>query len=85
MTTQDIKIAGFRLFEATATAMMNVSNGCYSDQAIIDANMPRLVKMVEWLEANNLMADFRVFAGSGIFNRSEMHLFTNKLFSTLNK
>lgn len=79
MTTQEIKTAGFRLFEATAVAMMNVSNGCYSDQKIIDTNMPRLVKMVSWFEENDLMKDFEYFVTSGKFNRSELHFFTNKL------
>ena len=83
MTTQEIKTAGFRLFESTAVAMMNVKNGCREDQKIVDANMPRLIKMVSWFKENDLMADFKYFANSGRFNRSELHFFTNKLFDEL--
>lgn len=83
MTTQEIKTSGFRLFEATAVAMMNVSNGCYADKRIIDKNMPRLVKMVSWFKENDLMKDFECFVTFGEFNRSNLHFFTNKLFNEI--
>ncbi len=85
MTNQEIKIAGFRLFEKTATAMMNVANGCKSDTQIVEANMPRLVKMVEWFKANDLMPDFTHFAYSGTFNVSDIHFYTDKLYEQLVK
>ena len=34
MTTQEIKVAGLRLFEATVVAMHNVANGCVADKNI---------------------------------------------------
>lgn len=69
MTTQEIKIAGFRLFEAIAIAKMNVFNGCSADSKIVEENLPRLKKMVGWFKENDLMADFNYFVNSsGKFN-----------------
>lgn len=83
MTTQEIKTAGFRLFESTAIAMMNVKNGCRADQKIVDTNMPRLMKMVVWFNDNDLTADLICFANADRFNRSGLHFFTNKLLSEI--
>lgn len=85
MTTQEIKTAGFRLFESTAVAMMNVSNGCIADREKVNANMPRLVKMVSWFNDNDLMADLKYFANADRFNRSNLHFFTNKLLNEITK
>lgn len=85
MTTQEIKTSGFRLFEATAIAMMNVKNGCREDQKIVETNMPRLIKMVVWFKNNNLLADLKYFANADKFNRSDLHFFINKLLNELTK
>lgn len=84
MTTNEIKIAGFRLFESTAVAMMNVQNGCAADQSIVNANMPRLQKMVAWMNENGLAQDFKLFAFSPKFNTSRLHFQTSKLYNLLN-
>lgn len=84
MTTQEIKTAGFRLFDATVTAMLNVSNGCFADQQIVDKNMPRLIKMVAWMKENDLIMDLRYYVfSSGKFNRANTHMFSSKLFNSI--
>lgn len=79
-TKAEIKIAGFRLIESTARAMMNVFNGCRADKAIVDANMARLPKMVEWFKANDLMPELKYYMTSGDWNTSGIRFHMAKLY-----
>ena len=85
MTTQEIKVAGLRLFEATVVAMSNVANGCISDSKIVEENTARLVKMVSWFRDNDLMEDLKYFVYSGKFNRSGNHFYAKDLFERITK
>lgn len=84
MTTQEIKIKGFRLVEETATAMMNVFNGCKADQAIVDANMARLPKMIEWFKTNDLMPDLRYYMSLPKWNVTAIRFHMAKLSEMIN-
>lgn len=86
MTTQEIKIAGFRLFRSTVTAKMNVFNGCIEDKKIVEENTPRLIKMVDWFKSNGLMEDFKyyVFKSNGL-NSVPISFHASELFTEITK
>lgn len=79
MTKAEIKIAGFRLIEQTATAMMNVFNGCVADKKVVDANMARLPKMVECFKENDLMPELKYYMSLPKWNTSSIRFHMAKL------
>lgn len=83
MTTQEIKIAGFRLFEQTAIAVMNVFNGCISDEEIVKDNCSRLQKMYSWFVENDMEYDLQRYSRSNKFSNSSIHFYTEKLFDVM--
>lgn len=83
MTTQEIKKAGYRLFDRMVTAYHNAEKGCQDDQEFVNCNMSRLYKMVDWFKANGLMNDLNVYCHRESLKAGEMDVWANDLYDMM--
>jgi hypothetical protein len=63
-TTAEIKQQGFRMIDNIVTLRKNISEGCKSDEKELEVVMARLPKLIEWIKANDMAADFKHYFGS---------------------
>ena len=69
-TTNEIRIEAIRVINNIITLKANVFNGCYSDKAELDKQMPRLESIKVWAIANDQIQEIRHYFASKNFGQN---------------
>ena len=69
-TLTEIRIDAIRVINNIITLKANVSNGCYSDQAELNKQMPRLEGIKNWAIANDQLQEIKHYFASKNFGQN---------------
>jgi MinD superfamily P-loop ATPase len=66
----EIRTEAIRVINKIITLKANVSNGCYSDKAELDVQVPRLEQIKNWAIENNQLPEFQHYFASKNFGQT---------------
>ena len=69
-TVNELRIEAIRVINTIITLKANVSNGCYSDQAELTKQMPRLEQIKNWAIQNDQLQEIIHYFASKNFGQN---------------